>query len=124
LATIADAIVVGGADVPFSNNETLSGVTHLAAATTFTVPNAGTYLVSYQASYTAGIGAAVAVAVNGAVSASTPVPLLTGSGNVSGSTILTLAAGDVLTVRNNSVVPITLALAPLVGAQITIVQLN
>jgi hypothetical protein len=38
--------------------------------------------------------------------------------------MLTLAAGDVLTLRNNSAVALTLALAPSVGAQFNIIELG
>jgi hypothetical protein len=64
------------------------------------------------------------VAVNGTVDASTPVPVLTATGYIGGRTILTLAAGDVITVRNNSAVAVTLALAPSVGAQLSIKRLD
>ena len=124
LATLADATVVGGADVLFSNNGPLLGVTHTAGTTTITVPSAGNYRVSYGISYTSGIGAAIAVAVNGTVDASTQVNLLTSVGNVRGAAILTLAAGDVVTLRNNSATAFTLDLAPGGGAQITVERLN
>jgi hypothetical protein len=38
--------------------------------------------------------------------------------------MLTLAAGDVLTLRNNSAVPFTLTLAPSVGAQLNVIELG
>lgn len=38
--------------------------------------------------------------------------------------ILALAAGDVITLRNNSGVTLTLAAAPEVGAQMNIIRLN
>lgn len=124
LATIADATVVGGADVPFSNNGPLSNVTHTAGTTTFTVLSAGNYEINYHISITAGVGSSPALAINGSVSASTPVAALVATGNISGTAILTLAAGDVVTLRNNSAVPLTLALAPSVGAQITFKKLD
>lgn len=124
LATIADATVVGGADVPFSNNGPLDDVTHNAGTTTITVPAAATYKVDYKVSHTAGVGAALAIAVNGTVDASTNRTFLTAVGEVSGTAILTLAAGDVITMRNNSATPFTMTLAPGVGAQLTILRLN
>lgn len=124
LATGGSETVVGGADVIFSNNGPLSGITHTAGTTTFTVPSTATYKVEYSISYTAGVGAAIAIAVNGTVDASTNVTLLTGAGNIAGTAILTLAAGDVLTLRNNSATPFDLDLSPAVGAQLTITQLD
>ncbi len=115
-----DGTVIGGADVPFSNNGPLSGVTHTAGTTTFTVPSTGTYQVNYSISHTDGVGATIAIAVDGTVDGSTPVQLLTAAGMVSGSAMLTLAAGDVVTLRNNSAVALTMPLAPSVGAQLNI----
>ena len=58
------------------------------------MPEAGTYQITWDVSITAGIGSAFAVAVNGTVDASTIVPTLVATGEVSGSSMLTLAAGD------------------------------
>ncbi|WP_278600693.1 hypothetical protein [Clostridium tertium] len=44
LATALTSAVAGGADVPFSNNGPLSGVTHTAGATGITVPIGGVYV--------------------------------------------------------------------------------
>ncbi len=121
---MADSTVVGGADVPFSNNSQLKGVAHTAATTTFTVTEAGFYEVLYSVNYTAGVGAQIAVAVNGTVNPQSSVSLLTATGHVNGVVILSLAAGDVITLRNNSATAITLALAPSVAAQIALVKLN
>ena len=124
LATIADAVVVGGADVPFSNNGPMSGISHTAGTTTVTVPNSGCYKIDYNASITAGVGACLAVAVNGTVDPSTLISVLTSTGEVSGSVILQLAAGDVVTLRNNSAIPLILGSAPSVGAQMSITEVT
>jgi hypothetical protein len=124
LPNIANATVLGGADIPFSNNGPLENVTHTAGTTTLTVPTAGNYLVKYGVTITAGVGSAVAIAVNGTVDASTNLTALVATGNMSGTAILNLAAGDVLTLRNNSAVAMTLTLAPSVGAQISLVKLG
>ena len=122
--TTAGAGVLGGADVPFSNNGPLSNITHAANSTIITVSNAGTYLISYSVNIMTGVGSAIAVAVNGTVDVSTQVPSLVATGEIGGSVVLTLAAGDVITLRNNSAVPLTLTLAPNVGAQLTLTQLS
>ncbi|MGC7870150.1 cell wall-binding repeat-containing protein [Desulfosporosinus sp. SYSU MS00001] len=123
-ATTADAIVVGGADVPFSTNGPMSSIGHTAGSTTITIPNAGTYKIDYNTSITAGVGAELAVAINGIVAPSTSIPVLTAVGEVSGNVILSLKAGDVITLRNNSAVPLTMALAPAAGAQISITEVS
>ncbi len=124
LATVADATVVGGADVPFSNNGPLSGVTHTAGITTITVPTTGTYKIDYSLNFTAGVGAAMAIAINGVVDASTSVPLLVSTGHISGSVLLTLTAGDVITLRNNSATALTMTLATNIGAQLNVTFYN
>ena len=124
LATIADSTVVGGADVPFSNNGPLSGVTHTAGTTTFTVPANGTYRFGYSVTITAGVGAAMALAVNGSVDFSTMVSFVNATSTFGGVALMTLAAGDVVTLRNNSATPFTMMLAPAAGAQLTIEKVN
>lgn len=124
LATIADATVVGGADVPFSNNGPLYGISHTAGTTTFTVPATGSYKVDYLVSITSGIGSAIAVAVNGTVDASTNITCNVATGHITGTAMLNLAAGDVLTLRNNSATPLTINLAPGIGAQFTVTKLD
>ena len=123
LATVLNAVVLGGANVPLSDNGPLTNITHVAGAPGLTVAETGSYRVSYHLSVTAGIGAQVALAVNGVVVASTPAPLLV-AGPITGSTILSLVAGDTLTIRNNSLLPLTLALAPAVSAQLTLEKLD
>jgi hypothetical protein len=77
-----------------------------------------------MANFTAGIGSALAIAVNGTIDASTTIPVLTSTGQVSNKAILTLAAGDVITLRNNSLIALTLQLAPSLGASIVVEKLN
>ncbi|MPN21222.1 hypothetical protein SDC9_168601 [bioreactor metagenome] len=117
-------MVAGGADVLFSNNGPLSGVTHTAGTAAVTVPVAGSYQISYSVSLTVGVGAAIAITVNATVDASTNVTILVGTGVISGTAILTLAAGDTLTLRNNSAIPITTDAAPGVGVQLDIIFLS
>lgn len=122
LATPLDMTVVGGADVPFSNNGQLSGVAHTAGTTTIAVTRAGAYLVSCSVVITAGIGATVGIAVNG--TKFIPLDVLTSIGTAQGQTVVILSAGDVVTLRNGSTVPFTMPLAPSAGATLTIAQLQ
>lgn len=124
LATLLDATVVGGADITFSSNALLSGITHTAGTTTLVVPSAGAYEITYSVSLTAGIGSSFAIAINGTVNPLSVTNSLIATGQVSGRVILTLAAGDVVTCRNNSLIAVTMALAPANGAQLTLKKLN
>lgn len=124
LATLVDATVVGSTDVPFNNNGPLSGIIRTASLTTITVPATGTYLVNYNVAITSGVGAQLAIAVNNTVDASTPITALVATGELSGSAILALAAGDVITLRNNSETSLTMTLAPGVGAQMSITRVD
>ncbi len=122
--TVGGQTVAGNDNVFFSTNGPLSGCTHTAGETTFTVPNTGTYKVEYSVTITAGLGSQIAVAVNDVPDASTCVDVPVAVGNISGTAMMTLTAGDELTLRNNSMIPFTTTASPGVGAQITITQLN
>ena len=123
LATIGDQTVAGGSDVPFSNSGPLSGITH-PTTTTFVVPTAGSYQINYGVSISAGVGSAIAITVNGTPSGSTNITALVAAGEMNGTATLTLAAGDVLTLQNNSATPLTMPLAPSVGAQFDVIFLS
>lgn len=112
--------MVGGDNVLFSNNGPLLDIVHTAGAASITVAVSGTYQIDYGVSITAGVGSAIAIAVNGTVDPSTSLTALVATGGISGSAMLTLTAGDTLTLTNNSAIQLTLALAPAVGAQFTI----
>ncbi|MGH4052942.1 MAG: BclA C-terminal domain-containing protein [Clostridium sp.] len=124
LAIIADATVIGGVDVPFSNNGPLSNITHTAGTTTITVTTTGNYQIYYSVNITSGVGSAISIAINGTVDASTTVSVLVSTGEVSGDAIISLVAGDVITLQNNSAIPLTTDLAPSIGAQVTIIRLD
>ncbi len=124
LATIADATIAGGADVVFSNRGPVNGITHTAGTISVAVTSAGVYEIDYSVNITAGVGSAIAIAINGTVDASTPKSALVATGEVSGKAMVALAAGDVITLRNDSATPFTLSLAPGVGAQLTITKVD
>ena len=88
------------------------------------VPTSGTYQIYYGVNTSVGVGAAIAIAVNGTPDASTNVTLLAGTGETSGDAMLTLAAGDVLTLQNNSATPFTTDASPGVGAQFDVIFLS
>ena len=108
--------VAVNADVFFDTNGPLLGVTHTPAAdpTGFpiTVVNAGTYLINFSVSGTP--PNQFAITVNGAVNNSTVYGAGGGSAQNYGQAILVLAAGDVLTLRNN-VSAAAVGLDPMIG---------
>ncbi|MGB8450814.1 MAG: hypothetical protein WCD89_00640 [Anaerocolumna sp.] len=124
LATVADATVTGGSDVLFSDNGPLSGVTHTAATAEVTVPTTGFYQIDYGINITAGTGAAIAISVNGTPDASTNIDVLVATGETTGTAMLSLTAGDVLRLTNNSGVAFTMDLAPGIGAQFNVILLT
>jgi hypothetical protein len=124
LADINDAIVAAGADVPFANNGPLVNITHRAGSAGITVNIEGTYLIDYIINITSGMGSVMAIAVNGVVDGSTVIEALVGSGQIAGQVILPLVAHEVISLRNNSSVPLTLNMAPGVGAQLSVTRLD
>ena len=60
----------------------------------------------------------------GSVDFSTMVSFVNATSTFGGVALMTLAAGDVVTLRNNSATPFTMMLAPAVGAQLTIEKVN
>lgn len=123
-ASILTTTILGGSNIPFSNNGPFSNITHTAGSTTITVTTTGIYEIFYGVTFTAGVGAQIALAVNGTIDASTPISALVTTGELTGEVILVLTANDQITLRNNSLITLKLALAPVVAAQITIKRLN
>ena len=119
-----DATIVGGADIPFSTNTVLSGVGHTPGGTTFTLLTAGNYEINYNASFIAGIDAAIALTVNGTVNPATQVSALVTTDQLTGSIVRSLGTGNIITLRNNSLIALTLALALNVSSQIVFLRLN
>jgi len=124
LATLVTSTIVGGTDVPFSNNGPLSDIIHSPNSTVVVVLTTGLYEINYGISITAGVGAQIAIAVNGTVDPSTRISALITTGEITGSAILSLTSGDIITLRNNSAIPLVLSLSPAVGAQLTIKKLD
>lgn len=118
LATLGFETIFPGADIPFNSNETLNGAIHLPGTAAITFNESGDYQVDYTInSINPFIGSEVAITVNDVPVKTT---LLTIPGEVTDTAQLTLVAGDVITLRNNSSFRLTLALAPKVGAKMDI----
>ncbi len=111
--------------MPFSGPSNLgANIGHTSGTTTFSVASVGRYRVGWAVNYTVGVGAAFALAVNGLAEPGTQVDVLTATGHVGGEAVLTLAAGDVLTLRDNSATPVTTDVAPGVGASLVIQRIS
>ena len=120
IVLVSDSFVTSGSDIPFNTNGAISGITHSAGSSTFTVSTAGRYEIVFSANITDGLNSALAVAVNGSVVSGSSVPLLTSSGTLSGRVVLILDAGDSVGLRNEGQCDMSLAISPLVGAQVTV----
>jgi hypothetical protein len=88
-----------GSDLTFNSNGPLNQITHTAGTTAITVPNTGIYMISYSVVITNNVDATVSIAVNGTVAVSTSTPTQLLIGEYSDSAILSLNAGDVVTLR-------------------------
>jgi hypothetical protein len=95
---------------------------HTAGTTTVTVATTGVYWINFGVNLTDGPGSSISIAVNGTVDASTNILVI--MNHVSGSALLSLVAGDVLTLRNNSATAFTLDLSPGVGAHLILTFFN
>jgi hypothetical protein len=116
------AVIIGGAAIPFNLNAQFSGIVHAPGATDITIASTGNYKIDYTVNAAIGSGAEVAVAVNGTAMLSTSASIHQNNSQVSGSTILELAAGDVISLLNDSLIGLTLS-GDGCGAQMTIIKL-
>lgn len=121
LADDTSTIVTAGNDVPFSSNGALSEVSHAEGLAEVVIPNDGTYKIDYAVNSIVGFSANIVLAVNGALVPSTNIPI--GFNGNSGTAILILKAGDIITIRNNSELNIILATEPEISAQLNIIQI-
>lgn len=120
----ADSTVRAGADVPFTKPYELRGIRATARPGQFVVGDDGLYRIVWTVNVLAGRSVGLGVTVNDRVDPLTLVPVLADAGQVSGIAFLTLRAGDVVTLRNDSGNDLVVAFAPFVGAQITIERLD
>ncbi len=112
--------ILANADVPFSNNGPLSGITHTEGNTSVTVSIAGVYKIDYSVNINpATPGASIAIAANGSIEPSTIVTSVVSTGQVMGSAMLDLDAGSTITLRNSGPIDIIV-----VGAQINLTRLG
>jgi hypothetical protein len=107
------ATVRPGNDVPFAQNGPMTAGISYATNGQITIATRGTYRVEFIASVTE--AGQLVLAQNGTELPSTVYGRATGTSQISGQTILTVAAGDVLTLRNPSGNPTALTFTPFAG---------
>lgn len=93
-ATIA--VILGGTPVPLPNNQVLDGFTVDGASQTFTVPAAGTYMVTYRVSTTAALLMSARVMRNGAALPGSSFAPIASVSSFAATTFSALNAGDTL----------------------------
>jgi hypothetical protein len=124
LATPGSDLVPPFSDVSFSSQGPSSADFAQLGPNVFLVLTTGNYRISYAVNVTSGVGSAVSLTVNNAVDPSTVVPVQAAPGEASGDVILSLLAGELFTVHNDSAVTFTLADSPSVGASLNIVSVG
>lgn len=90
-----------GANVNFSNNGPLNGITHTPGTATVTVSAAGTYNISFSIYTSQNNPQDWAVVINGIVQSR----FNSAGQTIAGETSLTLSAGDRVTIRNVATLP-------------------
>ena len=112
-----------GSDIPFTNEGPLLSMTH---PTPFIVAIkvTGDYLIKYAVYLNFVATASIALTVNGIVNPATQVSSVIPTGTLSSEAIVTLNAGDIVTLRNTGVRPIRLILSPNIGSQLNLVKLT
>ncbi|MBR9649289.1 DNRLRE domain-containing protein [Clostridium tyrobutyricum] len=122
---LQDSMAIANGDILFSNNGYLNGIAHTTGTAEISITQTGIYEINYIISTTINSNtASLAIAVNGFVQPSTQVIVLLGAGKTSGNAVLTLNAGDIITLRNTSTNTIVLENTPNVNAQLVITKLD
>jgi len=116
------AVILGGTTVPLPSEQNLDGFTVNGANTVFTVPETGTYLISYRANFTAGLLLTSSILRNGAtLPGSTFSPAVSVS-SYAVTLIAALTAGDTLELQLSGLAG-TAVLQGGTGASLTVVRL-
>ena len=116
------AVTPAGTAVPLPAQTYNSGFTVSAEGETFTVTDAGTYMISYTLRVSAALAMRSAIYVNSAAQGSTVIRSATALNQFSNTSILTLAAGDQLALTLYDITA-SVTLEPGAGATLTIVRI-
>lgn len=117
------AVVLGGTPVPMGNVQLLDGVMADGTSTIFTVAEAGVYKVEYDVNLTAGVLAGSQLVRNGAPVPGFQIPPILTKSRFSASGLVSLAAGNTLSVQLYGVIAAA-TLESGVGAALTIVRVG
>ena len=114
-------VALGGISVPLPSAQNLDGFTANGTDTSFTVPQTGTYLVTYQVSPTVAVAMSSQVLRNGtAIPGSVRSPVATTE--YSATVIAPLTAGDTLTLQLSGIAAVVV-LQGGSGASLNVVRL-
>ncbi|MGL4819993.1 MAG: BclA C-terminal domain-containing protein, partial [Bacilli bacterium] len=117
------AVVVAGTDIPLPSNQTLSNVTVDGTDTTFTISNAGTYLLSYAINTTTALSVSARLVINGSANgASTLTPSIATS-SLNGTIITTLTTNDTVKLQLFGLLGSATLISSGQGASISIVRI-
>jgi len=115
-------VILGGTDVPLPSEQHLGGFTANAANTVFTVPDTGTYLVSYRINFTAGLLLTSRIRRNGATLPGSTLSPAASVDSYAATLIAALSAGDTLELQLAGVAGAAV-LQGGTGASLTVVRL-
>ena len=92
-------VAEAGTDVIFMENGRLVNTSHLVETSQINILEDGDYEIHYTFVLNEPSDALVSIAVNGEIVTSTTVPILNQAGEFSNSSILTLVAGNIITLH-------------------------
>ena len=107
------ATIAPGSDVQFPQDGPASGGVSRLSSSAFTFSNAGVYQVMFQVSVSE--AGQLQICINGVGVSNSVVGRASGTSQITGITIVTVAAGDVISVRNPSGNSTALTITPLAG---------
>ncbi|WP_237268870.1 DNRLRE domain-containing protein [Thermoanaerobacterium thermosaccharolyticum] len=119
--TTANTVLLGG-DVTFDSNGPLVGITHTAGTAPITFVIGGTYRIGYTTTASVAVLNSMVLTLNGTPLSQTQYSTIINATELVGEAIITVSAGDILTLRNTGVA-LTLA-SGVVNASITLLKLN
>jgi hypothetical protein len=115
--------IAGGNAIRFSSNGPLLNIIHSVGSKGITIQKSGTYMINYSVNAIGIPEAVIAIAVNDIIDPSTRIKVLTPNTRIFDTIILNLTANDVITIVNDSHYNLSIDDGPIVGAQLTIIQI-
>jgi hypothetical protein len=113
--------LLGATPIPLPDNQNLDGFTASSGSTTFTVPETGKYLITYDVNSTVGVAMTTQVSQNGTPISGSVVSSLLGLINYSATTFADLSAGDTIRLELQSLLNLGLAAGD--AASLTLIRI-